>query len=159
MIHLALYQPDIAQNTGTLLRFGACLGISVHIIHPAGFAMTDRGLKRAGLDYLDRAALFEHTDWHAFQSWRSDNDLRLVALTTRVSDRYCDFSFRTGDVLLLGRESAGLPQSVHDRADARLAIPQSEGTRSLNMAVAGAVVASEALRQLNGFPAGRAASP
>ena len=152
MIHLALYQPDIAQNTGTLLRFGACSGIAVHIIHPAGFALTDRGLKRAGLDYLDRAALVEHPDWSAFKGWRSGNGHRLIVLSTRASDRYFDFSFRARDVLLLGRESAGLPEMIHDEADARLAIPQTEGTRSLNVALAGAIVASEALRQTDGFP-------
>ncbi len=152
MIHLALYQPDIAQNTGTLLRFGACMGVAVHIIHPAGFALTDRGVKRAGLDYLDRAALVEHAEWTAFQSWRSAGNHRLVVLTTKAADRYCDFAFRGGDVLLLGRESAGLPETVHDQADARLAIPQTAGTRSLNMAIAGAVAASEALRQIGGFP-------
>ena len=152
MIYLALYQPDIAQNTGTLLRFGACLNVPVHVIHPAGFALTDRGLKRAGLDYLERASLTEHDDWSAFRDWQTGANSRLIALTTRAEERYCDFSFRPGDVLLLGRESAGLPQSVHQCADHRLSVPQAEGTRSLNMAVAGAIVAAEALRQLDGFP-------
>ena len=134
------------------MRFGACSGVAIHIIHPAGFALTDPGLKRAGLDYLDRAALVEHSDWSAFMSWRSGNSHRLIVLSTRASDRYFDFSFRPGDVLLLGRESAGLPETIHNEADARLAIPQTEGTRSLNVALAGAIVASEALRQTGGFP-------
>ena len=156
MIHLALYQPDIAQNTGTLLRLGACLDVPVHVIHPAGFALSDRNLKRAGMDYLERAALTEHADWAAFEAWRADGDEggghRLVALTTRAATRYCDFAFAPGDVLLLGRESAGLPQAVHEAANARIAIPQTEGTRSLNMAIAGAIATAEALRQLDAFP-------
>ena len=153
MIHLALYQPDIPQNTGTILRLGACLGIAVHIIHPASFALSDRNLKRAGMDYLDRAILREHDDWAAFETWRRDGGHRLAALTTTADRPYTGFAFKDGDVLLLGRESAGLPGAVHEAADARLAIPMAEGTGSLNVAVAAGIVAAEALRQLDGFPA------
>ncbi len=151
MIHLALYQPDIPQNTGTLLRLGACLSVPVHIVHPASFALTDRNLKRAGMDYLDRAALTEHRDWAAFQAWRREHGHRLVALTTEAAAAYTGFAFRPGDVLLLGRESAGLPDDVHAAADARLTIPQTAGTRSLNVAIAGGMAVGEALRQLGGF--------
>jgi len=152
MIHLALFQPDIPQNTGTILRLGACFGIAVHIIHPASFALSDRNLKRAGMDYLDRAVLHEHDDWAAFEAWRKDSSCRLVALTTSAEQPYTDFAFQSGDVLLLGRESAGLPEAVHEAADARLAIPVAEGSRSLNVAIAAGIVAAEALRQLDGFP-------
>jgi tRNA (cytidine/uridine-2'-O-)-methyltransferase len=153
MIQLALYQPDIPQNAGTILRLGACLGLAVHIIHPASFALTDRNLRRAGMDYLDRASLSEHDDWAAFEAWRKGSGHRLIALTTKASAPYHAFAFRPGDVLLLGRESAGLPDAVHAAADARLAIPVADGTRSLNVAVAAGIVAAEALRQLDGFPA------
>ena len=152
MIHLALFQPDIPQNTGTILRLGACFDIPVHIIHPASFALSDRNLKRAGMDYLDRAILSEHDDWAAFESWRRDGGHRLMALTTSADRPYASFAFRSGDVLLLGRESAGLPEAVHQAADARLAIPMAKGTRSLNVAVAAGIVTAEALRQLDGFP-------
>ncbi len=152
MIALALYQPDIPQNAGTIIRLGACLGVPVHVVHPASFALSDRNLKRAGMDYLDRANLTEHDDWAAFEAWRRQDGCRLVALTTKAKLRYTDFAFERGDVLLLGRESAGLPETVHDAADARLAIPMAAGARSLNVAVAAGIVAAEALRQLDGFP-------
>ncbi|HMB48647.1 MAG TPA: tRNA (cytidine(34)-2'-O)-methyltransferase [Afifellaceae bacterium] len=152
MIHLALYQPDIPQNTGTILRLGACFSLPVHIIHPASFALSDRNLKRAGMDYIDRANLTEHDDWTAFAAWRNSGDHRLIALTTAANRPYTGFSFRSGDVLLLGRESAGLPEAVHETADARLAIPMAQGARSLNVALAAGIVAAEALRQLDGFP-------
>lgn len=152
MIALALYQPDIPQNAGTILRLGACLGVPVHLIHPASFALSDRNLKRAGMDYLDRANLTEHDDWAAFADWRRRAGGRLVALTTKAEQRYTDFAFGRGDVLLLGRESAGLPEAVHAAADARVAIPMAAGARALNVAVAAGIVAAEALRQLDEFP-------
>ncbi len=152
MIALALYQPDIPQNAGTILRLGACLGVPVHVIHPASFALSDRNLKRAGMDYLDRANLTEHDDWAAFEAWRRKDRRRLVALTTKAEQRYTDFAFQDGDVLLLGRESAGLPEAVHNAAGARIAIPMAKGARSLNVAVAAGIVAAEALRQTDAFP-------
>jgi len=152
MIALALYQPDIPQNAGTILRLGACLRLAVHVVHPASFALSDRNLRRAGMDYLDLAILTEHDDWAAFEAWLRRENRRLVALTTKAERRYTDFAFEAGDVLLLGRESAGLPAAVHEAADARLAIPMATGTRSLNVAVAAGIVAAEALRQLDGFP-------
>ena len=130
MIRLALYQPDIAANAGTILRLGACLGVPVHIIHPAGFALSDRSLRRAGMDYLDRAERVEHADWAAFERWAKRDGGRLVALTTRGKTRLPDFAFRPDDILLLGRESAGLPEPVLTSADARLRIPLKTGARS-----------------------------
>ena len=153
MIRIALYQPDIAANAGTILRLGACLGVPVHIIHPAGFALSDRTLRRAGMDYLDRAERVEHTDWAAFATWVEKDGGRLVALTTRGEPRLPDFAFMPDDILLLGRESAGLPDSVLAGADARARIPLKTGARSLNIAVAAGIATAEALRQTGQFPA------
>ena len=147
-LRIALYQPDIAGNTGTILRFAACLDIGVDIIEPAGFPLSDRALKRAGMDYLEMAALSRHADWHAFEEWRKGHGRRLVLLTTRAATAYTDFSFAAGDILLFGRESAGVPDKVHQAADARLTIPMRPGARSINVALSVAMVAGEALRQL-----------
>lgn len=153
MIRLALYQPDIAANAGAILRLGACLGVPVHIIHPAGFALSDRTLRRAGMDYLDRAERVEHTDWAAFEKWAEKDGGRLVALTTRGETRLPDFAFRPDDIVLLGRESAGLPDPVLTGADTRLRIPLRDGNRSLNVAVAAGIATAEALRQTSQFSA------
>ncbi|MCO6393168.1 tRNA methyltransferase [Aliihoeflea aestuarii] len=153
-LRIALYQPDIAGNTGTILRLAACLDIEVHIIEPAGFDLSDRNLKRAGMDYLDMAALTRHVDWQSFETWRSHEDARLVLLTTKTDEAYTDFSYRNGDVLLFGRESAGVPHAVHDAADYRLTIPMREGARSLNLAMSVAMVAGEAVRRTGGFSGG-----
>lgn len=147
-LRIALYQPDIAGNTGTILRFAACLDLGVDIIEPAGFPLADRALKRAGMDYLEMAALSRHADWHAFEEWRRTNARRLVLLTTKAETAYAGFAFAPGDVLLFGRESAGVPQEVHQAADARLTIPMRPGARSINVALSVAMVAGEALRQL-----------
>ncbi|TPL02046.1 MULTISPECIES: tRNA (cytidine(34)-2'-O)-methyltransferase [unclassified Mesorhizobium] len=147
-LRIALYQPDIAGNTGTILRFAACLDIGVDIIEPAGFPLSDRALKRAGMDYLEMAALSRHADWHAFEEWRKANARRLVLLTTKATAAYTDFAFAAGDILLFGRESAGVPDQVHQAADARLTIPMRPGARSINVALSVAMVAGEALRQL-----------
>ena len=151
MIEIALYQPDIAPNAATILRMAACLGLAVRIIEPAGFVMTDSSFRRAGLDYLDKARLIRHGSWPEFR--RETAGRRLVLMTTRGALPYVDFSFRTGDILLLGRESAGVPDAVHREADARLIIPMRQGLRSLNVAMACAMVTGEALRQLRSFPA------
>lgn len=148
-MRLALYQPDIAQNVGTLLRLGACLGVAVDIIEPCGFPFGDASLKRAGLDYLDHAAFIRHQSWDAFLS---STPSRIVLLTTKASRIYTEFAFDAADTLLLGRESAGVPEEVAARADARLKIPLKTGLRSLNVAVAGAMVLGEALRQTHQFP-------
>lgn len=152
MIGIALYQPDIAQNTGTILRLCACLGLSAHIIEPAGFPASDRTFRRAGMDYLDHVALMRHLDWTAFEDWRRTSGSRLVLLTTGASQSFLDFRFQDGDILLFGRESAGVPQEIHATADARVRIPMREGLRSLNVAVSAAIAAAEALRQTGGFP-------
>jgi tRNA (cytidine/uridine-2'-O-)-methyltransferase len=151
-MNLALYQPDIAQNTGTILRLCACLGIAAHIVEPAGFPVSDRALKRAGMDYLDRVTLTCHASWLAFQQWRGDaaEPPRLLLLTTTGDVPYLDFAYRRTDILLLGRESAGVPAAVHAAADARLTIPMQHGMRSLNVAVAAAMAVGEMLRQTRG---------
>jgi len=153
---IALYQPDIAGNTGTILRLAACLGLEVHIVEPAGFDLSDRNLKRAGMDYLEMAALTRHIDWTAFEEWRRREGRRLVLLTTKAALPYTEFAFAPDDVLLFGRESAGVPGLVHDAADARLTIPMVPGARSINLALSVAMAAGEAIRQVNRRPAGAA---
>ncbi|MBZ9740294.1 MULTISPECIES: tRNA (cytidine(34)-2'-O)-methyltransferase [unclassified Mesorhizobium] len=147
-LRIALYQPDIAGNTGTILRFAACLGLGVDIIEPAGFPLSDKALKRAGMDYLKMAALTRHVDWNAFEAWRKARADRLVLLSTKAAIPYTDFSFTDRDILLFGRESAGVPDPVHQAADARLTIPMQPNARSINVALSVAMVAGEAIRQL-----------
>lgn len=147
-MRIALYQPDIPQNTGTVLRLAACLGVPVDVIEPAGFDMTDRALRRAGLDYLDHVTITRHESFDAFDAARSG---RLILLTSHATTFHHTFRFDAADTLLLGRESAGVPQHVHDRADARVRIAMRPGMRSLNIAVATAMVIGEALRQTNGY--------
>jgi len=147
-LRIALYQPDIAGNTGTILRFAACLGLGVDIIEPAGFPLSDKALKRAGMDYLEMAALTRHVDWNAFEEWRKAGRRRLVLLSTKATTAYTSFSFASGDILLFGRESAGVPDPVHQAADARLTIPMQGTARSINVALSVAMVAGEAIRQL-----------
>lgn len=151
-MQLALFEPDIPQNTGTLLRTAACLQVPLHIIEPAGFDASDRALRRAGLDYIEHAQLLRHVNFQAFQQWREAEGSRLLLLTTGAEQSYTDFRFQVGDVLLLGRESAGVPADVHAAADARLRIPIARNTRSLNVAVAAAFVLGESLRQTGGWP-------
>lgn len=156
-MRLALYQPDIAQNTGTILRLAACLATPVDVIGPTGFDMTDRALRRAGLDYLDHVDLTRHESFAAFCAARSESQQipppgRLVLLSAHADTSLYDFAFNASDTLLLGRESAGVPQAVHSLADARLRIPITYGLRSLNLAVAAALALGEALRQTGGLP-------
>ncbi|MDC0033224.1 tRNA (cytidine(34)-2'-O)-methyltransferase [Alphaproteobacteria bacterium] len=146
-MRLALFQPEIPQNTGTLLRFAACMGLAVDIIEPCGFLLDDRRLRRAGMDYLDNVALTRHDSWARFVDARKISGARLVLLTTMGTTPYVDYTFESKDILLLGQESAGVPQEVHDAAHARLRIPMVHGVRSLNVALAAAMVAGEALRQ------------
>ena len=148
-IRIALYQPDIAGNTGAILRLGACLGIAVDVIGPAGFDMSDRTLKRAGMDYLEMAALTRHDDWAAFEAWRSAESRRLLLFSTKAALPYTRFHHCAGDILLFGRESAGVPDHVHAAADERLLIPMPGGGRSLNLAMSVAMAAGEAVRQVN----------
>jgi len=149
-MQIALYEPDIAQNTGTILRLTACLGVAAHIIEPAGFPVSDRAFRRAGMDYLDRVTLRRHDSWAAFDTWRRAGQLRLVLFTTHATTSYLAHNFGN-DVLLFGRESSGVPDQVHAAADARLTIPMRPGLRSLNVAMACAMVLGEALRQTGGI--------
>lgn len=144
---LALYQPDIAGNTGTILRLGACLGVDIAIIEPAGFDLSDRALRRAGMDYVATARLTRHVTFDAFTAWRREAGRRLVLFTTSAATGYTAFGYRPDDVLLFGRESAGVPEAVHAAADARVTIPMQGGARSLNLAVSAGMAAGEALRQ------------
>jgi tRNA (cytidine/uridine-2'-O-)-methyltransferase len=154
-MRIALYQPDIPQNTGTILRLAACFGIEAHLIAPAAFPLSDRAFRRAGMDYLDAVALVRHASWAAFEAWRNEQSCRLVLFTTTATQSYLDFAYRGDDVLLFGRESAGVPPEVHSAADARLVIPMRPGLRSLNVAMAAAMAAGEALRQTGGFATNR----
>lgn len=152
MVDLALYQPDIPQNAGAILRLAACLGAPVHVILPAGFDLSDRRLRRAGMDYLEMVELRRHADWPAFEAWRGQTGRRLIALTAHGDARLDAFAFRPDDILLLGRESAGLPPDVREAANARLRIPIRPEARSLNVALAAAIAVHEALRQTGALP-------
>ncbi|MGO4571375.1 tRNA (cytidine(34)-2'-O)-methyltransferase [Microvirga sp. 2TAF3] len=162
MPRLALYQPDIPQNTGTMLRLAACLGVPVEIIEPAGFDVSDRNLRRSGMDYLDRVAITRHISWRSFEAWRQESKMssskapsskpRLILATTKAATPYASFAYEPDDIILVGRESAGVPDEVHDAADARIIIPMQPGLRSLNVAVTAAMILGEALRQTGSFP-------
>lgn len=147
MPDLVLFQPDIPGNAGTLLRLGACMGIKVHIIEPAGFRLDEKAFRRAGMDYIDQAALQRHVNWEEFEAWRENERRRLILLTTKTQTKYTDYHFLASDLLILGRESSGAPQFVHQAADDRLTIPMQGEARSLNMALTGAMVLGEAIRQ------------
>jgi tRNA (cytidine/uridine-2'-O-)-methyltransferase len=146
-MRIALFQPDIPQNTGTILRLCACLGMEAHIVEPAGFPVSDRAFRRAGMDYLDQVTIVRHESWPNFEQWRRQHGLRLVLFTTEAATSYLDHRFTDRDILMFGRESAGVPKDVHAAADARLLIPLRPGLRSLNVAMAVAMAAGEALRQ------------
>ncbi len=150
-MRIALYEPDIPQNTGTILRLCACLDLPVAIIEPAGFPVTDRAFRRAGMDYLDQVALTRHGSFAEFEDWRGRQGFKLVLFTTAAKHSYLDYAFTNDQILLFGRETAGVPEAVHKAADARLRIPMREGMRSLNVAMAAAMVVSEALRQIGHF--------
>ena len=149
-MRLALFEPDIPQNAGALIRLGACFGVAIDIIEPCGFLFDDARLRRAGMDYLQFAEVVRHTSWSAFVRAVTG---RMILLTTKAEMAHTDFDFSSTDVLILGRESAGVPEHVHEAAAARLRIPMRRGLRSLNVALAGAMVLGEALRQTKGFPA------
>ena len=151
-MRIALFEPDIPQNTGTILRLCACLDIEAHIIEPAGFPTTDRAFRRAGMDYLDQVRIVRHASWAEFERWRRRENFRLVLLTTKGAVCYLDHAFAPGDILLFGRESAGVPDAVHRAVEVRLKIPMREGLRSLNVAMAAAMAVGEALRQTGGLP-------
>lgn len=149
-MRLALFQPDIPGNVGTILRLAACLDVGVDIIEPCGFPFSDRALKRAGMDYLNQSDFERHADWPAFRAARPQK--RLILFSTQGALPYTEAAFHTDDILLLGSESAGAPNFVHQAADLILRIPLRTGTRSLNVAVTAGIVLAEALRQTEGFP-------
>jgi len=149
-MRLALYEPDIPQNTGTVMRLCACMGVPLDIIEPCGFLLSDKNLKRAGMDYLDHLDMTRHVSWEAFRAATASR--RLVLLTTKTDLPFTSFAFGADDILLAGRESAGVPEAVHAACPARVTIPMAKGMRSLNVAVACSMVLSEALRQTGKFP-------
>ena len=154
-MRLALFQPDIPQNTGTLLRLGACLDLPIDIIEPCGFIFNEKAMKRAGMDYLNMASYRRHNSWQDFLNYRQENPKeygRIVLMTTKSNTPYTSFKFQPNDVILMGRESAGVPESVHQLCDARLTIPMNQNARSINVAVSAVMVIGEALRQTNLFP-------
>lgn len=151
LMRLALYEPDIPPNLGTLIRLGACLGVPLDVIEPCGFPWGDRDLKRAAMDYGALGEVARHDSWESFSTSRAEG-ARIVLLTTRAALPFTAFTFEPSDILLVGRESAGMPEAIHQAADARVTVPMRPPARSLNMAVAAAMVLSEALRQTNGFP-------
>jgi tRNA (cytidine/uridine-2'-O-)-methyltransferase len=146
-MRIALYQPDIPQNTGTILRLCACLGVQAHIIEPAGFPVSDRHFRRSGMDYLDQVTIVRHISWTHFDAWRREAGLRLVLFTTKGATPYLRQSYSGADILMFGRESAGVPDAVAEAADIRVVIPIREGMRSLNIAMAASMALGEALRQ------------
>lgn len=152
MPDLVLFQPDIPGNTGTLLRLAACLDFTLHIVEPAGFRLDDTNLKRAGMDYLELAKLQRHTTWQQFETWRKEENRRLILLSTQGKTLLQDIKFAKTDLLMLGRESSGAPQEVHQAADDIMLIPMQKEARSINMALSGAMVMCEALRQTDCFP-------
>jgi tRNA (cytidine/uridine-2'-O-)-methyltransferase len=147
-MRIALFQPDIPQNTGTILRLCACLNVEAHIIEPAGFPVSDRHFRRAGMDYLDQVTIRRHDSWAKFEQWRRENGFRLILFSTKGALTYLDHRYEADDILLFGRESAGVPDDVVAAADARLVIPIEPGLRSLNVAMAAAMALGEALRQI-----------
>ena len=150
-VDLALYQPDIANNAGTLIRLGACLGTTIHLIHPTGFPFSPKALARAGLDYVDHAAVQEHASWVAFDAWRRECGRRLVLLTTKAETSAYAVDYGADDILMVGRESAGVPDAVAEACDLRVRIPMRSGLRSINVALAATLILGEAKRQTDGF--------
>jgi len=147
-MRIALFQPDIAQNAGTLMRLSACMGVGIDIIEPCGFLWNDNKLKRAGMDYIQKVNYKRHINWNSFKDFNIDNNHRLILLTTKAENSYTKFNFKENDTLLLGQESCGAPQEVHNNVDGRVLIPMYSDFRSINIATAGAMVLGEALRQI-----------
>jgi len=148
-MRIALYQPDIPQNTGNIFRLGACLGVSVDIIEPTGFIFDDKRFKRSAMDYLDHIDYKKHIDWQHFYDWKKENNFRLILMTTKSRESLYNFKFHPSDILLFGRESAGVPENIHKIVDHRLTIPMKEGVRSINLSSSVALVLGESLRQIN----------
>jgi tRNA (cytidine/uridine-2'-O-)-methyltransferase len=150
-MRLALYEPDIPQNTGALMRLCACLGVPLDIIEPCGFILSDKNLRRAGMDYIDQLEMTKHLNWEAFKAVAAGR--RLVLMSTKASGSFLDFAFQPDDILIAGRESAGVPEDVHTACNARVLIPMQPGLRSLNVALASGIILGEALRQTKQYPA------
>ena len=148
-MRIALFEPDIPQNAGNIFRLGACLGVSIDIIEPAGFVIDDKRLKRASMDYYEYLTLTKHLSWEKFYEWSKENSYRLILLTTKSTKSYYDYKYQPNDIILFGRESAGVPEYVHETVDERLTIPMIKGPRSINLSSSVAIVAGEMLRQLN----------
>jgi len=148
-MRIALYQPDIPQNTGNIFRLGACLGVSVDIIEPTGFIFDDKRFKRSAMDYIDHIDYKKHFDWKHFYDWTKENKFRLILMTTKTNKSFYKFQFQSTDILLFGRESAGVPDNIHQIVDHRLTIPMREGVRSINLSSSVALVLGEGLRQTN----------
>ncbi len=149
-VRIALYQPDIPQNTGTILRLCACLDVEAHIIEPAGFPITDRHFRRAGMDYLDQVSIIRHDSWRHFEDWRREAGHRLALFTTKGAEPYLEHRYSDDEILLFGRESAGVPDDVAAAAESRVVIPMRESLRSINLAMTVAMALGEALRQTRG---------
>tara|TARA_B100001769_G_scaffold250307_1_gene223206 strand:- start:79 stop:531 length:453 start_codon:yes stop_codon:yes gene_type:complete len=147
-MRIALFEPDIPQNAGNIFRLGACLGVSIDIIEPAGFVIDDKRLKRASMDYYDYLDLTKHLSWEKFYEWSKENSYRLILLTTKSTKSYYDYKYQPNDIILFGRESAGVPEYVHEAVDERLTIPMIKGPRSINLSSSVSIVAGEMIRQL-----------
>ena len=150
-MRIALYQPDIPQNSGNIFRLGACFGISIDIIEPAGYIFDDKRFRRSSMDYINHIDYKRHIDWEAFFNWSKRNNFRLILLTTKVDKKYYDYNFKNNDILIFGRESAGVSEIVHSNVDEQITIPMKKGMRSINVSSAVALVAGEACRQLQLF--------
>jgi len=148
-MRIALYQPDIPQNTGNIFRLGACMGVAVDIIEPTGFVFDDKKFRRSAMDYIDHLEYKKHDDWQHFYQWIKENKFRLILMTTKSEDSLYNFEFRSSDILLFGRESAGVPDNIHQIVDHRLTIPMKDGVRSINLSSSVALVLGESLRQTN----------
>ena len=148
-MRIALYQPDIPQNAGNIFRLGACLGVPVDIIEPTGFIFDDKKFKRSAMDYIDHINYKKHIDWQHFYDWAQENKFRLILMTTKTNESFYKFEFHSSDILLFGRESAGVPEEIHQLVDHRLTIPMKEGVRSINLSSSVALVIGEGLRQTN----------
>ena len=148
-MRIALYQPDIPQNTGNIFRLGACMGVAVDIIEPTGFVFDDKKFRRSAMDYIDHLEYKKHDDWQHFYQWIKENKFRLILMTTKSEDSLYNFEFRSSDILLFGRESAGVPDNIHQIVDHRLTIPMIDGVRSINLSSSVALVLGESLRQTN----------
>ena len=148
-MRIALYQPDIPQNTGNIFRLGACMGVAVDIIEPTGFVFDDKKFRRSAMDYIDHLEYKKHDDWKHFYKWIKENKFRLILMTTKSEDSLYNFEFRSSDILLFGRESAGVPDNIHQIVDHRLTIPMKDGVRSINLSSSVALVLGEGLRQIN----------